>query len=308
MPDSPAPLLLLSRRLLSDQLTPVLAYRRLVAPDDRAAPSFLFESVENGTSVGRWSMLGAQPALEVVARAHAVTVHDRRAGTRQDIESPNPLEVVRTCAGRLAPHAVDPMPEAFHGGWVGYCGFDAVRYLEPGKLPFSRAPRDDRRLPDVHFGLYRQVAVFDHVAKLVHAVIAVPSDEHASEAAAIASGRADLDAFCGRLIGGGPALAPGSGGHRPGAPPQAARAKLDDARRVYGRSWSRPGIHPRGRCVSGCAQPARLERTTSADPFDIYRALRVVNPSPYQIYLQAAGAFLSQAAPRFSAACAVAKW
>ena len=59
---------LLSRRLMSDQLTPVLAYRRLVAADDRASPSFLFESVENGATLGRWSMLGAQPVLEVVAR------------------------------------------------------------------------------------------------------------------------------------------------------------------------------------------------------------------------------------------------
>src|SRR5690606_30868911 len=72
----------LSIRLLDDQLTPVLAYRRLVAPDERTAPSFLFESVEGGERQGRYSILGAQPALEVTARRRAgrnlVTVRDHR--------------------------------------------------------------------------------------------------------------------------------------------------------------------------------------------------------------------------------------
>ena len=74
-------LIALTRRLMSDQLTPVLAYRRLVSADERTAPSFLFESVENGATVGRHSYLGAQPSLEVVARGHEVTVIDRTAGT-----------------------------------------------------------------------------------------------------------------------------------------------------------------------------------------------------------------------------------
>jgi len=85
------PMHLLARRLMSDQLTPVLAYRRLVAPDDRTAPSFLFESVENGATVGRWSMLGAQPVLEVLARGHEVEVRDRRAGTSERERLDDPL-------------------------------------------------------------------------------------------------------------------------------------------------------------------------------------------------------------------------
>ena len=178
------PMHLLSRRLMSDQLTPVLAYRRLVAPDDRAAPSFLFESVENGSTVGRWSMLGAQPVLEVLARGGEVEVRDRRSGTVTRAEAPDPLERVRELSRRFVPNAVDPMPAAFHGGWVGFCACDAVRWLEPAKLPFEAAPRDDRGLPDMHFGMYREVAVFDHVAKVVHAVVSVPGDEHADEAAA----------------------------------------------------------------------------------------------------------------------------
>jgi anthranilate synthase component 1 len=87
------PLAILSRRLMSDQLTPVLAYRRLVLPDERTAPSFLFESVENGSSVGRHSILGARPLLELSARAGDATIVDHRDGTRRAFASDDPLAV-----------------------------------------------------------------------------------------------------------------------------------------------------------------------------------------------------------------------
>ena len=199
------PVHLLSRRLLSDQLTPVLAYRRLVAPDDRTAPSFLFESVEGGASVGRWSMLGAQPAVEVLAREDAVEVRDRRSGSSASHRCANPLELVRARSAGFRPVAHGTLPGAFHGGWVGYCAFDAVRWLEPAKLPFAGAPRDDRGLPDMHFGMYREVAVFDHATKVVHAVVSVPGDEHGDEAAALRHGNDALDRLCARLVAGGPA-------------------------------------------------------------------------------------------------------
>src|SRR5437867_582433 len=85
----------LVRRLMSDQLTPVLGYRRLVAPDERTAPSFLFESVESGSTVGRHSFIGAQPAMEVVVRGHQVIVHDHRRGGQTVTTEADPLGVPR---------------------------------------------------------------------------------------------------------------------------------------------------------------------------------------------------------------------
>ena len=290
------PMFLISRRLMSDQLTPVLAYRRLVSADDRAAPSFLFESVENGSSVGRWSMLGAQPMLEVLARANAVTVRDRRRGTEVQSTAINPLETVRLLGARFRPHPIDAMPDAFHGGWVGFCAFDAVRWLEPGKLPFAAAPRDDRQLPDMHFGMYREVAVFDHVAKVVHAVISVPADEHADEASALKHGRTALDAFCARLLAGAPPLAPGAvdldiaARPVPGERASMSRAEFEHAVR-RAQDYIRAGD------AFQVVLSRRQDRSTPADPFDIYRALRVVNPSPYQIYLQAEGCILVASSP-----------
>ncbi|KAE8794991.1 anthranilate synthase alpha subunit 1, chloroplastic [Hordeum vulgare] len=70
--------------IFSDHLTPVLAYRCRVREDDREAPNFLFESVEQGSNVGRYSVLGAQPAMEIVAKANRVTVMDHEMRTKKE--------------------------------------------------------------------------------------------------------------------------------------------------------------------------------------------------------------------------------
>ena len=194
----------LCRRVMSDQLTPVLAYRRLVAPDQRTAPSFLLESVAGGATVGRFSFLASRPALEVTARGHTVTVHDHRDGSSSSTEEADPLAVPRrlTASWRVAPARIDggEPPAGFVGGWAGYAGYDTVRYLEPDKLPFASAPHDDRGLPDMHMALYCQVAVFDHVEKVLYAISTVGLDEHASTEAAYAAGSDELDAFVDRLV------------------------------------------------------------------------------------------------------------
>ena len=293
-------LVILSRRLMSDQLTPVLAYRRLVLPDERTAPSFLFESVENGTSVGRHSILAARPALELSAMARGVVVTDHRRQTTKSLEHDDPLALLRELA---APHrpasqaALAPLalPAAFVGGFVGFASFDSVRYLEPAKLPFSRAPRDDRGIPDLHFGLYRDVVVFDHVAKAMHAIVSARIDESPSPERAFASLVDRLDALEAQLAADGPRLSHGS-------------IDLDLTRRpetpgsnVTRAEFEQMVLRAKEYIAAGDAFQVvlsqRLERRTAVDPFDLYRALRIVNPSPYQIYLQGRGAILVASSP-----------
>lgn len=286
---------------MSDQLTPVLAYRRLVAPDERTAPSFLFESVEGGANVGRYSFVGAQPSIEVIARGHDVTVTDHRSGTTSRVREDNPLDVPGrltsgwTCA-KLQAATVGGFTGGFSGGWVGYAGYDTVRYLEPEKLSFAVAPPDDRHLPDMHFGLYRQVAVFDHVAKVLYAIHHVLIDEHASVDAAYDAGSAELDDFVRRLETHSVPLPPGS---------------IDlDLSRLPGSALTGNFDRPRFEAaVAACKQyisagdafqivlSQRFERQTKADPFELYRALRIVNPSPYMIYLQTEGSILVASSP-----------
>jgi len=290
----------LVRRLMSDQLTPVLGYRRLVSADERTAPSFLFESVEGGLTVGRHSFIGAQPAMEVIARGHAVTVIDHRSGeTSQSVEA-DPLAVPRRLTAHWKPVAAGDgagfsLPR-FTGGWVGYAGYDTVRYLEPEKLPFEDAPADDRGLPDLHFGLYRQIGVFDHVSKVLYAINYVLPAEHASPDAAYEAGAAELEEFVTRLEthsvplpAGGIDLDVTRGG--------GGRMAGNFVRRDFEDAVARTKEYIAAGDVFQVVLSQRFERQTAADPFEIYRALRIVNPSPYMIYLQAAGSILVASSP-----------
>ncbi len=284
-------------RLLGDQLTPVLAYRRLVVADDRLAPSFLFESVENGDRQGRYSILGAHPVIEVVAYEHRVRTTDRRAGAPrvEEEHDPDPLMRMRLLT-RGIEQIITPgsrLPSCMLGGWVGFAGYDTVRYAEPGKLPFSGAPRDDRALPDLHFGFYDQVVVFDHVEKVVYAVaLAIvgaddnPADafDRAGEKLRITVGQLQTHArplASGLVSDAAPVRAPASNLSRP------AHAAMVEAARGYIRAGD----------IFQVVLGQRFERRSQADPFDVYRALRVVNPSPYMVYLQAEGCLLVASSP-----------
>jgi len=288
-------------RLLGDQLTPVLAYRRMVAPDERTAPSFLLESVEGGERQGRHSILGAQPALEVVAHGQAVTVRphpDRSAPFATPAQPPpDPLMALRSLSAGLR-LATPParrgagLPDCFLGGWCGFAGYDTVRYAEAAKL--AHPPPDDRGLPDLHFGFYDGVVVFDHVDKLVHMVqlafVAPRADAGAVYDAALARlghridqiqrhskplplGRADLD------------QAP------PGPLPSNITRGQHSAMVAKAKDYIRAGD------IFQVVLGQRFERASKADPFDVYRALRAVNPSPYMVYMQAQGCILVASSP-----------
>jgi anthranilate synthase component 1 len=291
----------LVRRLLSDQLTPVLAYRRLVAPDERTAPSFLLESVEGGTSVGRYSFIGSAPAMEVIACGHDVTVIDHRTGRRTATTEPDPMAVPRRIGAgwRVAAAggaAGDRALPRFTGGWVGYAGYDSARYQEPEKLSFATAPHDDRRLPDMQFGLYREVGVFDHVTRVLYAIVHVMPEEHGSSDRAFEHGCAALDRFVQRLEAHSVPLPCARIEPDPASPPSAC-AMGNFTRTGFISAVERAKLYIGAGDAFQIVLSQRLERRTRADPFEIYRALRIVNPSPYMIYLQAAGAILVASSP-----------
>jgi len=289
-----------ARRLLSDVLTPVSAYRTLVRGDARLDPSFLFESVTDGDRVGRYSTLGSRPAAQVLAYGHDVTVIDSRGGAErtETFRSDDPLaEAPRLTAGPGFER--EPGLPAFTGGWVGYAGYDTVRYLEGEKL--AAPPADDRGLPDLHLQLYLQTVVFDHVQKTVMVLTHIDSNvfgvgDEASDAA-WARAQADLEALESRLLD----------DDRPPLPTPRAHVALSTATPDPGTSNMPDGGYATAvqRCQDYIGEgdafqivpSQRFARSTEADPFDVYRALRVVNPSPYMFYLQTCGAVLVGSSP-----------
>ncbi|GAV92263.1 LOW QUALITY PROTEIN: Chorismate_bind domain-containing protein/Anth_synt_I_N domain-containing protein [Cephalotus follicularis] len=115
----------LYRCIFSDHLTPVLAYRCLVKEDDRDAPSFLFESVEPGlqvSNIGRYSVIGAQPSIEIVAKENMVTVMDHEEGRKTEEIVEDPMTVPRRIMEGWNPQRIDELPEAF-------CGKRNIDYL-----------------------------------------------------------------------------------------------------------------------------------------------------------------------------------
>jgi len=286
-------------RLLGDQLTPVLAYRRLVSGDERTDPSFLLESVEGGERQARHSIMGAQPAIQVVARGTDVSVSDHRAGTHTTERHEDPLLTLRSIAGPIVPARGEAervggsLPACVLGGWFGFAGYDTVRYAEPEKLDTADAPPDDRGLPDLQFGLYDRVVVFDHVDKLVHVVQhgLVGEDDDAGEVYDRAVAR--LEERIKRIQTHSKPLPAGHVG-RPGA---AGAMPSNITREQHRAMIERAKEYIRAGDIFQVVLGQRFERVSSADPFDVYRALRAVNPSPYMVYMQGEGTILVASSP-----------
>lgn len=290
------------RTLFSDSLTPVLAYRRLVRGDDRLAPSFLFESVVDGDSAARYSYLGVKPRAEFLVYGHDVelTDHGTGPGTEQTVSwtSENPLDDLERQATGIG-YLPDPALPDFTGGWVGFVGYDTVRYGEPEML--NQPPQDDRGLPGIHLQQVLDLVAFDQARKTVlvisHALVG--PDHNTAEAYAEAECR--LDELTKKLA------------HRPSHLEQnqdeLVTTPIDLATPPRPLPASNMGAGGYQKAVEVCKQyigagdafqivpSQRFEIKTKADPFDVYRALRVVNPSPYMFYLQAKGAILVGSSP-----------
>ena len=284
-------------RILGDQLTPIIAYRCLVSEDDREAPSFLFESVVNGTQQGRYSFVGAHPQLEIVAHGRTVDVLNHRESVKERYEGyADPLEIPEQLSADWKAAVPEDLPRVFTGGWVGYCGYDTVRYVYQGKLPFETAPKDDRNLPDMHLALYTDTVLFDHATKLAYVVTWVKVDDHASMEDAYACGKERLESLNAKLEGPCPKLAFGrvnlSLQQRPKRPENSNFTEEDFLKAIESTKE-----HILSGDVFQLVLSQRFERATFADPFEVYRALRVVNPSPYMAYLQTRGSILVSSSP-----------
>lgn len=284
------------RQLVGDTLTPVTAFC-LIREGDRA---FLFESVVGGEKIGRYSFVGSGPFLVFEANGNAVRVRDA-SETWKESTHPDPLRnLEELIASGSAPH-VPGLPR-FCGGAVGYAGYDTVRYVE--RLP--NAPPDDRQIPDLSFAFYDRMVIFDHITKTISAVV------HAHIAGeSEAELRTAYDEACGRVDELVTRLQRGT-----------AELKLTDidptagVRRETGKEADLPGryrsnftkadfetavVKAKEYILAGDAFQVvlsqRFRTDTTAQPFDVYRALRVVNPSPFMFYVQNGPVTLVGASP-----------
>ena len=278
------------RRLFADGLTPLSAFARL----DGGTCGCLFESVVGGEKVGRYSFLGADPFLLLEARGNTVTVSGpgRAAETFQSDDPFAELE------RRLAPYRPAHLPELppFTSGVVGYAAYDAVRYVE--HLP--DAPADDLGLPDLCFAFYDRLVVFDNVTKSLDVVVLADVGDGSPDAVAAGRERARgrIEASIKRLFA--PADWP------PAADIGPRREPLCLAEGTATSTFSREGFlaavdkvieYIRSGDVFQVVLSRRIEVPCDFPPIELYRTLRVVNPSPFMFFLRTPAATLVGSSP-----------
>jgi len=280
------------RRLLADGLTPVAAFGRL----DQGACGCLFESVVGGERIGRYSFLACDPFLRVDAKGGRTTV---RRTVPQPFGAPvpmgsdgkpieevdsfdcdDPMAELERRMGEYRPARVPELPP-FTSGAVGFAGYDAVRYVE--RLPHP--PPDDLGVPDVSFALYDRMVVFDHVTKTLDVVVLAriedPSPQGVARARAEACRR--VDATVERLCGGGDWPAPDDIDVSDGA---ADFSTSTMQREAFLRAVERGIDYIRAGDIFQVVLSQRFETPFPHPPLELYRTLRVVNPSPFMFYLR----------------------
>lgn len=282
------------RRLVSDSLTPVTAFHKL----DAGRCACLAESVTGGEKVGRYSFLATHPFLEIEAWERRVIVNSYTGvsasgapllETRQFI-SDNPLGELRK---RLEGLRVRTLPELppFCGGAVGYVGYDVVRYYE--RLP--NPPPDDRNIPDLSFGFYDRMVVFDHVTKSLIVVALAHLDRPgwtAEDAYADACRR--IDEAVDQLT------------HSPCELEPFDICVETEPCVEFTSNFTREDFEEAVRkCIRYIEAgdifqvviSQRLEVPLQAHPFEVYRALRVINPSPFMFYVRSPSVTLVGSSP-----------
>ncbi len=260
------------REILADMETPVSAFRKI----DSGNYAFLLESVEGGEQWGRYSFLGSNPSLVFQCKGRQVEVLEGAAATRYEVGT-DPLEAVKGILGRYRPAPVPGLPR-FSGGLVGYLGYDLVRFIE--RLP-DRA-KDDLGLPDAVLLLTDTLLIFDNVAHTIKVVsnAPLPGPGEAAVRGAYEEAERKIEALIAALRR--PVGAPRS----PRSTPRSAGGTSTSTRQEFEAAVRRAKAYVEAGDVIQVVLSQRLATRTAVDPFDAYRALRIVNPSPYMYYLR----------------------
>ncbi len=258
------------RTMLADLETPVSVYLKLVQD---GSVSFLLESVEGGEHVGRYSFLGVNPKGVITVTGNEVT-RTLHAETTTRLLAPgqDPLHAIKQEFARVKPVRVPGLPR-FIGGAVGYLGYDVVRYFE--RLPETAARELD--VPDAAFMLPDTLVIFDHAK---HQLIVLANAHNTGDPDAAYDDAVDRIEQIVETI------------RQPLAAMPAEREPLDDelrsniTRERYAENVERAKEYIAAGDAFQIVPSQRFTCKTSAQPLAIYRALRMLNPSPYMFLLQ----------------------
>jgi len=277
------------KEILADTDTPVSAAMKL-----GGTPSFLLESVVGGEKWARYSFLGSRPSRVIKSRGNKIEIIDDATETKI-FETEDPLEFIKREIIQYKPVSVLGLPR-FYGGLVGYIGYDMVRYFE--SIPDEHRP--GLELPDMFFMVSDTVVIFDNLKGKIK-VVSNAHVKNKSPEDAYREAEEKIEDIIERL-------------RQSEMRSQKNRSMFDIQRSTkdfehlgYGssfvtkESFENAVLRGKDYIMSGdivqVVLSQRFERETYVNPFDIYRALRVINPSPYMYYIDTGDAKLVGSSP-----------
>ncbi|WP_263368108.1 anthranilate synthase component I [Edaphobacter bradus] len=255
------------RTVTADLETPVSAFLRIAAEEPEA---FLLESVEGGEHVGRYTFIGIQPYKKMLARGHEITVEEgkRRRSFTGDI-----FEELKQALGGHTPARLPGLPP-FTAGAVGFFAYDVVRLIE--KLPATA--KDELGVPDACLMFFDQVLAFDHVKKEIHLMVTADLTREKKEGAYQRAVQR-LNRLERRLAGALPKPSRKKPGGKLKLIPRTPKA-------TFLKSVEKTKEYIAAGDVFQCVLSQRFDCEPGVDAFEVYRSLRIVNPSPYMYFLR----------------------
>jgi anthranilate synthase component 1 len=255
------------RTVTADLETPVSAFLRIASEEPEA---FLLESVEGGEHVGRYTFIGVEPYKKMVAQGRRITVRERR---RERTFDGDIFEELKRALGGHSPAPLPGLPP-FTAGAVGFFAYDVVRQIE--RLPATA--KDELRVPDACLMFFDQVLAFDHVKKEIHLIVTADLARETREGAYERAVRR-LNRLEKRLAAALPLRRK-----------KKALGKLKVSSRTSKAAFLKAVEKTKEYIASGdvfqCVMSQRFDCVPGVDAFEVYRALRIVNPSPYMYFLR----------------------
>jgi anthranilate synthase component I len=255
------------RTITADLETPVSAFLRMAAEEPEA---FLLESVEGGERVGRYTFIGIQPYKKMVARGSSIVVEEGRK--RRSFEGDIFAEL-KQALGEHTPARLAGLPP-FTAGAVGFFAYDVVRQIE--KLP--TLAEDELGVPDACLMFFDQVIAFDHVKKEIHLMVTADLKREKQDGA-YERALKRLNKLEKRLAGALPKLR---------KKPITAALKITSRtpKAAFLKAVAKTKEYIASGDVFQCVLSQRFDCEPGVDAFEVYRALRIVNPSPYMYFLR----------------------
>jgi len=260
------------KEVLADLDTPVSAYMKISGGEY----SFLLESVEGGEKWARYCFLGCDPSIVVSTKGRTLTIIENGKREQREIKSGSPLSAVKEVLARYQPVPSAGLPR-FSGGAVGFISYDMVRFFE--ELPEQTI--DDLDVPDSQFVITDTMLVFDNVSQTIKII-----------SNAFVGGDDDLSAVYEKTLQKISALEEKLRTPLPKIEPSEAKegSALSFDSNIEEETFKQAVTRIKEYIYEGDAIQVvlsqRLKFSINKDPFDIYRALRTINPSPYMYYLK----------------------